>query len=67
MSPSNKKTHDKAKKPVNTALCTANIMSPLYTSSTKPITHIAFHEFIKLTNLESIKHFLITAAFTPEG
>jgi len=52
---------------MNIALCTANITSPLYTSSTEPITHIVFREFIKLTNLKSIKHFLITAAFTPEG
>ena len=67
MSPSNKKTHGKAKKPVSTPLCTTNIPPPLNTPSAAPATHIAFCEFIELADLESIKQFLTTASSSPDG
>jgi len=67
MSPSNKKTHGKAKKPTSTPLCTTNIPPPLDMPSPAPATRIAFREFIELADLESIKQFLTAASSSPDG
>jgi len=67
MSPSNKKTHGKAKKPASTPLCTTNIPPPLDTPSAAPATRIAFRKFIELADFESIKQFLTTASLSPDS
>ncbi|KIM37020.1 hypothetical protein M413DRAFT_448748 [Hebeloma cylindrosporum] len=67
MSPSNKKTHGKAKKPATTPPRTADIAPPVNALSTTSTTLVAFREFIELADLESIKQFLIAASSSPDG
>jgi hypothetical protein len=67
MSPTNKKHHGKAKNATTTPSRTPNAAPPLDALPPAPTTRTAFREFIELADLKSIKHFLDTAASSPEG
>jgi len=67
MSPTNKKNHIKAKNATSTPSPAPNAASPVNAPAPAIANCIAFRTFIELADLESIKHFLTTAASTPEG
>src|SRR6266446_787859 len=67
MSPTNKKHHSKAKNATTTPSHTPNAAPPLDALPPAPTTRTAFRKFIELADLKSIKHFLNTAASSPEG
>ena len=61
-----KKSAKHQSKPTNTSLPTAIATNITPLDNTSP-THVAFHEFIELADLNSIRIFITTASLSPEG